>query len=465
MKDIKLFLLATLMIIGVAEVSWSQGHTIQVNVDGITDTTLIMGNFFGERTYVNDTAFSSEGKFLFSGNESLPKGMYFIAAGKTRIFDFIIYDDQEFTLSTSGPDYLENMTVAGGENNTLFVEDMRFNRRMNMEAAPYITVLQDSTASPEDKQKAEVAVSQINQQVQQHQNEIINSHPESFLAKIFNAQRKVAPPEDESNRDEAIAYYKKHYWDYFDLADPMFLRLNLPIYREKVNNYLDRLHIQHPDSLKPAIDFLAQKASANEDTYKYLIWMLTLKYQNPTIMGLDELYVYLYDTYFASGEMDYWANEQLKQNLGEFASQLRNSLIGVKAPNMIMLDENLQRKNMYDINTEYTILYFFDPDCHHCKLATPVLDKIYDSGKFDLQVYAVSTDTSMVKMKEYILEMGLDWITVSGPRTETPPYHTLYDAMTTPTIYILDREKMIIAKKLPVERVDEFLTRYEGVGE
>ncbi len=330
---------------------------------------------------------------------------------------------------------------------------------MNEEAAPYLEIIQDSTATEAARNEAQERVAAVNMKVQQHQNTLLKEYPDSFLAKIFRAQQRVNPPETAS-REEAISFYKEHYWDHFDLADPMFLRLNIPIFRERVNNYLDRLHIQHPDSLKPAVDQLARLASGNEETYKYLIWMLTLKYQNPTVMGLDELYVYIYDTYFASGEMDYWANDQLKKNLGEYATQLRNSLIGKKAPNLIMLDSNLERKSLYDINSEYTLVYFFDPDCHHCKLATPVLDEIYDSGEFDLQVFAVSTDTSMVKMKDYIRDMELSWITVNGPRTETAPYYTLYDAMTTPMIYILDRKKNIIAKKLPVDRVREFLTRY-----
>ncbi len=74
-----------------------------------------------------------------------------------------------------------------------------------------------------------------------------------------------------------------------------------------------------------------------------------------------------------------------------------------------------------------------------------------------MEVYAVSTDTSMVKMTDYIRDMELSWITVNGPRTATEPYYQLYDAMTTPTIYILDENKTIIAKKLPVESVDGFL--------
>jgi hypothetical protein len=76
-------------------------------------------------------------------------------------------------------------------------------------------------------------------------------------------------------------------------------------------------------------------------------------------------------------------------------------------------------------------------------------------------VFAVSADTSMTKMRNYIKEMNMKWITVNGPRTYVGPYQNLYDAKTTPSLYVLDERKKIIGKKIPAEKLDEFLTHYE----
>jgi hypothetical protein len=64
-------------------------------------------------------------------------------------------------------------------------------------------------------------------------------------------------------------------------------------------------------------------------------------------------------------------------------------------------------------------------------------------------------------MKSYIKEMKMPWITVNGPRTAVGSYHDLYDAETTPTLYILDDKKKIIAKKLAAENLSDFLSKYE----
>jgi len=107
------------------------------------------------------------------------------------------------------------------------------------------------------------------------------------------------------------------------------------------------------------------------------------------------------------------------------------------------------------------LIYFYDPDCGHCKKETPKLKKFYDETDYDVEVFAVSADTSMTKMRDYITELDLKWISVNGPRTYVGPYSKLYDALTTPTLYVLDEKKKIIAKKIPAERLEEFIGRYE----
>ena len=83
---------------------------------------------------------------------------------------------------------------------------------------------------------------------------------------------------------------------------------------------------------------------------------------------------------------------------------------------------------------------------------------------FDVGVFAVSADTSLVKMKNYIQEMGMQNFTcVNGPRTYTVSYQKLYDAVTTTTLYVLDENKKIIAKKIPTDRLEQFLTKHEEI--
>lgn len=465
----KKLLFYTLLSLMGSSVYAQEGYELKFKIEGLADTTVYLGNFFGESTYVKDTArVGKSGEFAFTGKKPLEEGVYFIVLNKTRLFDILVSNDQQFSMQTKHPEYVANMKVSGDVENEVFFANLLYNSARNEEAQPYVMVLRDSTSSEASKSAARAELEKLNKKVMAHQDELISKYPESLLAKIFNANKKIDVPEppvlDNGKVDSTFSYryYKTHYWDNFDLADPAMIRLSEPVYKKKVEDYLDKLLIQHPDTLTNAINQLADAAKANKDTYKYFIWMVTVKYQNPEIMGLDEVFVNIYDRYFASGEMDYWANDQLKKNLKERADQLRLSLLGMKAPNLIMLDENLQAKSLYDLKNKYTVIYFYDPDCGHCKKETPKLKQFTDDTSFDVSVFAVSADTSMVKMKNYIKDMHLEpWVTVNGPRTYTEHYQKLYDAFTTPTIYVLNEKKKIIAKKVPAEKLEDFLTRYE----
>ncbi len=443
------------------------GYAIRFSVEGLKDTTAYLGYFYGESTYIKDTAqVDSKGNFVFQKPTTLPQGIYFLVINRSRLFEIVVGQDQHFALKTSTQDYIKNMVVTDDLDNQLFFENMHFNMERHKEAQPFIKILQDTSLSADQKTDARKSFDFVNNKVLTYQQEIIAQHPETMTARLFNATRQIKIPDPPLRSDGTVdstfqlTWYRQHFFDYFDLSDDALLRLPKPIYAEKLNEYIDRLYAPQPDTVLKVINRLATVARKNQETYKYLIWNYLLKYQNPEIMGLDKVFVGLYDTYFASGEMDFWATAKTKSNLKEHADRLRKSLVGNMAPNLIMQDASSTPRSMYDIKKDFTILFFFDPDCGHCKTETPKLVSFYETTKFDVEVYAISADTSMAKMRDYIKDMHMKWITVNGPRTYVGPYHDLYDAITTPTLYLLDNRKKIIAKKIPIEKLEEFLTNY-----
>jgi len=446
------------------------GYKIRFKVDGLKDTTAYLGYYYGESTFIKDTAMVSHtGEFVFDGKQTLPQGVYFLVLNKTRIFEMVIGQNQNFALETSTSDYVKNMKVSGDIDNKLFFENMIFNTERHQEAEPFIKVIQDSTLAEDQKKEARENFLKINEKVLAYQDNVINQHPATLTARIFRANKPIKIPDPPKKADGSIdstfqlRWYREHFFDNFDLADDALIRMPRPIYQEKVHEYLDKLYAPQADSLKTALTRVISKAKKNQETYKYAVWVAILKFQNPEIMGLDEVFVHLNDKYFASGEMDFWANAQMRKNLSDHADRLRKSLIGQKGANLIMQDINFKPRALYDIKNKYTVLYIFDPDCGSCKKETPKLVDFYNRKKFDVEVFAVSADTSMTKMKNYIREMNMKWITVNGPRTYVGPYQDLYDANTTPTLYVMDNQKKIIGKKIPAEKLEDFLTQYERI--
>lgn len=468
----KFFLGLSILLSSTALAQTKSGYSIAMKVQGLKDTTAYLAYYFGDKQYLRDTSnVNSKGELVFDGKEKLPQGVYMLVLGKSRIFDFVVGDNQHFLLETNSAEYVKNMVVKNDVDNKLFFDNMIHNATLSKEAEPYLKILQDTTLKDEDKKEAREVYRKTTEKSIAYQGQIIDQYPNTVTARLFKTGKQVQIPDPPKKADGTIdstfqlRYYREHFFDYIDLSDDALIRLPQPIYSRKVAEYLDKLYVPQVDSVWGAIKKIVAKAKKNPETYKYMVFTLIVKYQTPEYMGMDEVFVRLYDTYFATGEMNYWANEKYRKNLKDYADNLRKSLVGRIAPNLMMQDANLQPKSMYDIKTRYTIVYFYDPDCGTCKKETPVLVNFYtkNKAKFNLEVFAVNSDSSLVKMRNYIKEMNMKWITVNGPRTYLGNYHDSYDANTTPTIYVLDDKKKIIAKKLPAAKLEDFLTNHERI--
>ncbi|MBL7873837.1 MAG: DUF5106 domain-containing protein [Cyclobacteriaceae bacterium] len=451
------------------------GYKIDFKIKGWSDTTVYLGSYYGEQTNLKDTAqANASGSFTFDNKKSLPQGVYYLVlktpSGYSKIFDFVVGPNQRFAIEGDSKDFIKTAVVKGDDDNRLFFENMRFNMERGNEAEPFTKILKDSALTDDQKKSARESFAKINDKVLTYQNELVEQYPTLLTARLIKSTQTVEAPMPPTKADGTIdssfqlKYYREHFFDKFDLADDAMIRLPRPIYQEKIKEYLNKLYAPIPDTIMMAIDNMVAKAKKNPETYKYLVWNCVFLYQSPEIMGLDEVYVRLYDKYFVSGEMDYWATASIKKSLKDYAEKLRPSLVGKTGANLIMQDQNLQSKSLYDIKNKYTILFIFDPDCGHCREETPKLVEFYNKShiKLDFEVFAVASDTSMVKMKNFIKEFKTPWITVNGPRSYLPQHYSqFYHADTTPALYILDNKRKIIAKKLPVKQLEDFFIKHE----
>lgn len=446
-------------------------YDLKFKINGWKDTTVYLGHYYGELTYLKDTAsVNSKGEFHFEGKKALGPGQYFLVLNKVKVLEFLVsQNSQKFSMETNAEDFIKNMKVTGDLDNMLFFQNMMYNAERHKEAEPFINILKDSTLQEDKKKSARESFAKINEKVMAYQKEIIAKNPNTLVADVLMANQQIEIPDPPKRADGTIdsafqlRWYRQHFFDNFDLGNEAMLRMPRPIYMEKVNEYLDKLYAPDPDTLLKAIEKIVPLSKKSQETYKFLTWNVMLKYQQPEIMGLDAVYVAMFDKYYASGEMDFWMNDKLKKTVQDVADRLRKSLIGRTGPNLIMQDSELKRRELYDSKHKYTILFIFDPDCGHCRQETPKLVDFYakNKAKFDAEVFAVSTDTSMAKMKKFIKEFNTNWTTVNGPRTYTGPYQDYYDAQTTPSLFILDNKHKIIAKKIPADKLEDFFTRYE----
>jgi len=116
--------------------------------------------------------------------------------------------------------------------------------------------------------------------------------------------------------------------------------------------------------------------------------------------------------------------------------------------------------SLYDIEKDFIILYFWEPDCGHCKEATPKLKSYYEKARNEsIEIFAICTTSDKPKWAEYIEENKLTWINGWDPERRSN-FGFSYNVQSTPLIYILDKDKKIIAKKLSVDDIPSFIDSY-----
>jgi peroxiredoxin len=286
--------------------------------------------------------------------------------------------------------------------------------------------------------------------------------PELLVSRFMKAQQEVEIPlqhenGDEMSQRERFYYAQNHYFDNMRLDDEDLL--HTPIYGKKLEWYFNHLMTPIADSVIKYSDMLIERAKGSFDTYKYAIWQASYYSETAKEMGVENAFVHIVDKYYAQN--DSLALPDLRDRMMRRADELRHSLIGAKAPNMIIQDSSFQLKELYKMNADFFIIYFFDPDCGHCQSETDTLLMFYHQEKehLNFDVFAVCSDTSMNKMKNYIQTKNIPWTVVNGPRTATKHYKELYDVPSMPTLYMIDENKIIIAKRLSAKQMIDLIRR------
>ena len=105
MRKGKLFIIILLTAIFFIKLSSAQAYHIEVQIEGIKDTSLLLGYHFVEKKYVQDTAMvDSNGKAVFEGDSLLKGGIYLIILPAKTYFEIIVSENQNFGVMTNTTD-------------------------------------------------------------------------------------------------------------------------------------------------------------------------------------------------------------------------------------------------------------------------------------------------------------------------------------------------------------------------
>ena len=454
-------------------------YKISGEIIGLQDSSVMLAYYFGGKQYATDTAIVTNGRFTFEGNKTLKGGMYLVVLSENQYFDIII-SEQHFSFSTELNNLIGAMTFKNSQENPPFYEYLNFIMKMQKKVTPIRKQLENATG--ETKKSLQVKVQKIDEQVKGYRADFLNKNSNKFFSKIILAttdpEIPEAPIDSNGNTDKnfAFRFYKKHFWDNVDFSDERMLRT--PVFFSKMEQYLEKLTVKHPDSINISADILVEKSRANDEIFQYVVSYITSTYERSKIMGMDAVFVHMVENYYITNQCD-WVDSTELVKIADRAQKIAPNLIGRKAAEFhdfygrpFMKDTLGIVHTLNEINANYTVLVFFGPTCGHCKKEIPkikhTVDSLISTG-YDIKTFAVATEFDKKEWKKFINDQKTgDWINVAdinhdkdGNPVASSDWRDKYDIYSTPVIYLLDREKKIIAKRISHTQIGKIVTRMD----
>ena len=442
-------------------------YKINIQIKNMKDT-VYLGYYYGDKQYAKDTTvLNNKGIGVFEGTDTLKGGIYFILLPNNTFFELLIDNDQNFSVKTVYNDkdkesLSSNLSIKNANSDMeMYVDYQKFMMQRNKLAIKLRKRLKNTSDTIQERIIKD-SLKIVTNEVISNWNKIEKDYPKSLLTSILLCNKEIEVPEPPKDEKGIIIdssfqyhYYKNHYFDYVNFSDERLLRTQF--YHAKINRYFDKLVIPIPDTIIKESKWILNKASENKEVFKYTLQFLFNKYNNSNIMGMDKVFVFYADNYYLNGKAP-WADSLWLTKVKKHTDEIRPNLIGNKAPILNLLSVNDEFISLQMIEAKYTILFFYEPNCGHCKKATPIMKKLSDKyWEKGVEVLGIYTQNNKKEWMDFIKSQNLDnWINAWDPYNQSN-FRQNYDVKATPTIYLLDKDKNIIGKRIDVETVDKIL--------
>lgn len=386
--------------------SFSQAK-IRVNIENHIDSIYYLIKYTSDKSHcVIDTSSLSSGYKIFSNKTDYNEGIYVIADSKQNpLFEILIGRDQKFSIHVEELMDLKSYEVKGcKETESYFkVYSRTFYDRLHIKALE-----SELKYHPENIRK----IDSIKNELYKYQESMLRKDDESFLNTYikFTEDRPIC---DLPLCDERI--------------------LNSRLLKNKLDKYFDNSSTtQTPEFICNKIDEFVLSTDECQEIRDYILWYLYSKYFNPEKTENELVYIHLVDEYFSKLEIEN-LTENIRKEIIRRADVLRKITIGQVAPSFQYIDENGDIVDLDDIRSKFTVLFFYKPDCQKCIRDKRILGLV----------------------KKRINNIEILHIDISEENNSTSQdIIDKYDIMTTPTIYLLNEKKEIIAKHIKAERIE-----------
>ncbi|MBN8681578.1 MAG: redoxin domain-containing protein [Chitinophagales bacterium] len=437
---------------------------IDVTLEGLSGGIVRLVGTYGDQNYLADSAFvDPAGHFVIARKKALPAGFYYFLLPGNKNFSFLIdKNEQFFSLKAKMSDLVGSMQVEGCLNTDLLYRNFRFQNAQDPELGRLGEIMRRSAPKSPEYENAKAKQAEVLAQRKAHLDEIYKQYPKSFFT-IFKIAGQnpdwtdFRKPNGDIDTMRQLLYYRNNFWNGVDFNDERLLYT--PVVVNKLRRFMKELHPQHPDSLILASDKIIGRVMQNKPYFKFFTNWIALQYENgkTTVMDGEAVYVHIIKKYFTK-ELAFWSNDKEIEGLQKHAWEMEASLLGRKGPDVQAPDINGQLKSIYEIKAPIVVVFMFSPDCEHCQKDAPVIEQLSKKWKSrGVEFFGIAVNTTDKEWRDFVKQNGFTFTNVFDPSNRA--IYAKYFVDITPELYILDKNRTIVAKNLKPEQLETIFER------
>jgi peroxiredoxin len=446
--------------------AFSAGHRITGTIKNYNGNVAYLSMLYGGHQYIVDTATVVAGSFAFESQYELQSGVYVVILPPATSFLLLVDQNiRQFHFVADASDVQGTMVFDGSKDNDAYYDYLRFfeTKRSFIDSTKSAY---EAKVNENDRVELLARMQNLKKEVIDYQEQLVAAQPGSLTAAMIKCELPVEVPGFTGSPEEIqlkkYQFQKAHFFDNVDLADERLIRAPKNVLVDRVDYYMDHLTVQLPDSIIKSVDHVLAMSKPSDEAYRFFLTHIFNKYREAKSIGMDAVFVHVAEEYIAKGKAP-WIEADERNAVLAAVSLISPTLIGKKAPDFEVQLRDETPYRLYDVASPYTVLFFWSPNCAHCQQSMPLLNdfqaKYEDKG---VQVFAVCTKVNEQEKNcwDYIDQKEFKgWINASDKMGGSSRIHSQYNIKTTPKIYVLDKDKVIMAKDLGIEHLEEVMNR------
>jgi peroxiredoxin len=434
-------------LLGTIPLLHGQSWLIQGNIENAEEGPVLLASFYGDRFRVLDSMDTESGFFYFILPEDTPPGIFRIIYAdrvdsirtQNRFVEFIFnMENLEIFVASSeqGPvPYFENSME-----NLVYSEFTEFElgyEAQLMSVYGKLNPIEGGVDAAAVDTYAEIQKGRI-----AYMDSITGLYPDLYAVRIMNAFRSPLIP-GQLTHQERIHTLKKSFFDQAPIDDPMLLYA--PVYTFKLIDYLSLYKLdtltknQQEEAFMEAVDWIMLNVSREEELRGFVVEFLLEGFE---LLQMERVQMHLADHY-----LDEACESDIVELVLSRMEGYKKMTPGQQAPEFIIRDVEGKDHQLSELGHKYVLVLFWSSTCEGCRELLPELHDWYlTENTYDLEVVAISIDTSVANFEYLYKQLKPSWITSHEPLGWYGKVSSDYQVYATPSLFLLDSERTILAR-------------------